>query len=109
MRAFDVFCLPSYANEGVPQALMQAMACGIAVVTTDVGSIADIVTDGVTGVFTPVRDPQALASTLDALLRDAGRRAELGAHAAAAARNRFGEDRMVERMLEVFDAVAAKP
>ena len=31
------------------------------------------------------------------------------AHAAAAARNRFGEDRMVERMLEVFDAVAAKP
>ena len=108
MRSFDVFCLPSYANEGVPQALMQAMACAIPVVTTNVGSIAEIVSDGVTGVFTAPRDPQALAAVLGALLGDATRRAELGARAAAAARERFGEERMVERMLEVFDTVAAR-
>ena len=34
LNAFDVFCLPSYSNEGVPQALMQAMACGIAAVSS---------------------------------------------------------------------------
>ena len=108
LHTFDVFCLPSYANEGVPQALMQAMACGLAVVTTDVGSIAEIVTDGVTGVFTAPRDPDALASTLGALLREPSRRASLGARAEAVARERFGEDRMVERMLAVFSE-AARP
>ncbi|HRE14436.1 MAG TPA: glycosyltransferase, partial [Usitatibacteraceae bacterium] len=51
LPAFDLFCLPSYANEGVPQALMQAMACGLPVVTTPVGSIDEIVEDGVTGVM----------------------------------------------------------
>src|SRR5262249_59068040 len=39
LQAFDVFALPSYANEGVPQAIMQAMACRIPIVTTPVGSI----------------------------------------------------------------------
>jgi glycosyltransferase involved in cell wall biosynthesis len=106
LNAFDVFCLPSYANEGVPQALMQAMACGLAVVTTPVGSIAEIVTDGVTGVFVPPREPEALARALAALLGDADRRAALGARAAAIARERFGEERMLDRMLEVFHAVA---
>ena len=106
LRAFDVFCLPSYANEGVPQALMQAMACGLAVVTTPVGSIPEIVTDGTTGVFVPPREPEALAAALQAMLGDGPRRAALGARAAAIARERFGEERMLDRMLEVFHAVA---
>jgi len=106
LNAFDVFCLPSYSNEGVPQALMQAMACGIAAVTTPVGSIPEIVTDGATGVLVPPRDPMALAAALTALLGDPGRRAALGARAAAVARERFGEERMLDRMLEVFHAVA---
>ena len=107
LHAFDMFCLPSYANEGVPQALMQAMACGLAVVTTPVGAIPEIVSDGVTGVFTPPRDPETLAARLDALLRDPAGRAQLGERAAAVARERFAEARMIDRMLEVFTAVAA--
>ncbi len=59
LRAFDVFCLPSYANEGVPQALMQAMACGLPVLTTPVGSIEEIVHDGVTGILVPPRIREA--------------------------------------------------
>src|SRR6185369_16226472 len=43
LRALDAFALPSYANEGVPQALMQAMAVGIPVVTTPVGAIGELV------------------------------------------------------------------
>ena len=102
MRAFDVFCLPSYANEGVPQSLMQAMACGLPVITTAVGSIPEIVTDGINGVVVPVQDTQALARALAALLDDPARRAALGARALADARERFGEERMVERMIDVF-------
>jgi glycosyltransferase involved in cell wall biosynthesis len=106
MRAFDLFCLPSYANEGVPQALMQAMACGLCVVTTPVGSIAEIVADGETGVLVPPEDAGALRETIASLLADAARRARIGAAAGRAARDTFGDASMVERMLEVFSAVA---
>ncbi len=104
LRAFDVFCLPSYANEGVPQALMQAMACGLPVVTTDVGSIAEIVEDGVNGVMVRPEDPADLARALGALLHDPGLRAKLGERALATARERFGEQRMVEAMAREFAA-----
>ena len=108
MNALDVFCLPSYANEGVPQALMQAMACGLPVVTTPVGSIEEIVTDGETGLLVPPRDAAALRGALAMLLADAGRRACLGGAAALRARERFGEARMVQRMIEVFRAAASR-
>ena len=102
MRAFDLFCLPSYANEGVPQALMQAMACGLAVVTTPVGSIEEIVSHERTGIFVTPQDATALRSALQSLLADDEGRRAIGARAATEARERFGEARMVEGMLEVF-------
>ena len=107
MQAFDVFCLPSYANEGVPHALMQAMACGLPVVTTPVGSIGEIVADGETGVLVPPEDPERLRAALEGLLDDARLRRDLGSRAAAQARERFGEERMVERMVAVFREAAA--
>jgi glycosyltransferase involved in cell wall biosynthesis len=107
MQAFDLFCLPSYANEGVPQALMQAMACGLPVVTTPVGSIEEIVTDGDTGLLVPPENVERLRDAIARLLDDAQTRSRLGARAAGVARERFGEERMVERMLAVFREAAA--
>jgi glycosyltransferase involved in cell wall biosynthesis len=106
LQAFDLFCLPSYANEGVPQALMQAMACGLAVVSTPIGSIAEIVGEGTTGVLVPPGDAQALGTALDRLLADPARREALARNGRAAALERFGEARMVERMIEVFGQAA---
>ena len=108
MQAFDLFCLPSYANEGVPQALAQAMACGLPVVTTPVGSIEELVADGRTGVIVPPSDAQALRQAIVALLADPARRRALGAAALAHARAHLGEAAMVEAMLRVFDAAAAR-
>ena len=105
LQAFDLFCLPSYANEGVPQALMQAMACGLPVVTTPVGSIAEIVQDGDTGLLVEPENPVALRAAIERLLADAPLRARLGARAREAALQRFGEDQMVQRMLDQFMAV----
>jgi len=107
LQALDLFCLPSYANEGVPQALMQAMACALAVVTTPVGSIEEIVTDGVEGVIVPPADPARLRAALASLLDDDVRRLALGERALARARARFGEPLMVDAMLRVFREVAA--
>ena len=104
LQSFDLFCLPSYANEGVPQALMQAMACGLPVVTTDVGSIGEIVTEGVTGVLVKPQDAGAIRAAVEALLQDEAKRRALGEAAASRARERFGEERMVERMVAAFEA-----
>ena len=109
MQAFDLFCLPSYANEGVPQALMQAMACALPVVTTPVGSIDEIVTDGDNGVMVRPEDAQGLRAALAALLDDESRRRQLGERALATARARFGEALMVDRMLTVFREAAGSP
>ena len=60
----DVFVLPTYHAEGLPYALLEAMAGGIPVITTSVAGIPDVVTDGVHGHFVPPRDPQALCRAI---------------------------------------------
>jgi glycosyltransferase involved in cell wall biosynthesis len=71
LHALDAFALPSYANEGVPQALLQAMACGIPVVTTDAGAIAEIARDGSTALVVAKQDAAALAAAIRRLADDA--------------------------------------
>jgi len=73
----DIFVLPS-RNEGLPMAILEAMAFGVPVVATPVGDIREAVEDGVTGVIVPVRDPQALAKALADLVRDPVLRRRLG-------------------------------
>ena len=107
MRAFDLFCLPSYANEGVPQALMQAMACGLPVVTTPVGSIEELVDNGRTGLIVPPSEPPTLAQAIGDLLDNPARRKALGEAAAAEAVKRMGEDAMVDAMIRVFSEAKA--
>jgi len=102
LRAFDLFCLPSYANEGVPQALMQAMATGLAVVTTPVGSIAEIVEDGVSGLLVKPGSADALRDAIDALAANPARREALARKARESALQRFSEDRMADAMQDVF-------
>jgi glycosyltransferase involved in cell wall biosynthesis len=108
LQAFDVFCLPSYANEGVPQALMQAMATGLPVVTTAVGSIGEIVSDGDTGLVIAPQDAAALRIALERLQAEPALRAALSREAHRSAHEKFGEERMVERMEQVFRSAAGK-
>lgn len=65
----DVICLPSY-REGLPTALIEASACGLPIVTTDVQGCREIVTDGFNGLIVPPRDALALADALQRLLTD---------------------------------------
>lgn len=102
LAAMDVFVLPSYANEGVPQAIMQAMAMGLPVLSTPVGSIPEIVTDGETGLLVPPRDVDALRAGLRRLAEDPALRTRLGSAALARARERFADGRMLDAMEVVF-------
>lgn len=100
--AFDVFCLSSH-KEGLGTSLLDAMAFARPVVATTAGGIPDAVVDGVTGRLVPVRQPEALAAALLALLADPESRTAMG----AAGRERFLEEftasRMVEATLRVFE------
>ncbi|HET9651442.1 MAG TPA: glycosyltransferase family 4 protein, partial [Usitatibacter sp.] len=87
-------------------ALAQAMACGLPVISTPVGSIDELVDDGRTGVLVPPSDPTALRAAIDALLGDEARRRQLGEAALQEARARLGEDTMVEAMIRVFGVAA---
>jgi glycosyltransferase involved in cell wall biosynthesis len=73
----DIFALPSYA-EGLPMALLEAMAAAVAVITTPVGSITEIVRDGENGILVPPGDVAALTTALRTLISDDGERNRLG-------------------------------
>src|SRR3954465_12355052 len=67
LQALDIFALPSYANEGVPQALVQAMLAGLPCVTTHVGSIDELAIEGETALVVPPQDVAALRQALERL------------------------------------------
>jgi glycosyltransferase involved in cell wall biosynthesis len=69
LAASDVAILPSYA-EGLPYALLEAMAAGIPVLATSVGAIPDVMTHGIHGLLVPPRDSTAIAEAFAALVRD---------------------------------------
>jgi len=102
LSAFDIFTLPSWGDEGVPQAIMQAMACGLPVVSTPVGGITEAVVADRTGLLVPPRDAHALAEALVRLLRDARLRKVMGAAALQYATENFGMDAMLDQMEAVF-------
>jgi|tagenome__1003787_1003787.scaffolds.fasta_scaffold20900679_2 glycosyltransferase involved in cell wall biosynthesis len=94
LSAMDAVALPS-RFEGLPLVLLEAMACGRAVVGTNVGSIGDALLDERTGLVVPLDDEVALAAALNRLREDPDLRSRLGAAAAGLARERFTLSGMV--------------
>jgi len=107
LGAMDLFVLPSYGNEGVPQALMQAMAMGLAVVSTPVGAIEELVQDNETGCLVPPRNADALANGIIRLLRNPVLRHALGLAGRSAVAARFSQETMLDGMEAVFRLAAA--
>lgn len=106
LQAMDVFVLPSYANEGVPQAILQAMACGIPVVSTSTGAIPEVVRHEATGIIVEPENVEQLRDAIAQLLAEPARRTQLATHAAEAVRTGFSAERMLDRMEAIFYAVA---
>ncbi|MFO1302421.1 MAG: glycosyltransferase family 4 protein [Burkholderiales bacterium] len=104
----EVAVLPSFGDEGVPQSLMQAAACGLPAVSTPVGAIPEAVIDGTTGLLVPPRNPPALAQALVRLMRDDALRARMGRAAHEYAQSSFGIDRMLDAMERVFANVVER-
>ena len=102
-----MFALPPYANEGVPQALMQAMAVGIPVVSTPVGSIDELLRHEETGLIVPPQDANALRAAIERLLGEPALGERLAQAARAWVRDRYSREHMLNSMEAVFRKVTA--
>ena len=99
--AFDVFVLPS-RREVMPRSAIEASAMRRPVVATDIRGCREVVDPGVTGTLVPAKDPVALAQAIAAMLDDPAAAAAMGEAGRMRALDRFDEDAVVERTLQVY-------
>jgi len=95
-----VFMLTS-RNEGTPVALIESLAAGVPVVSTDVGGVRDVVNSDQFGLVTP-GDAEALAAAVGVLLPDPARRHSMGERGRASVVARYGIDRLVDDVERLY-------
>ena len=105
LSAADIVVLTS-DNEGTPLSLIQAGMAGLPVVTTNVGSVPEVVLDGVTGIITAL-DVKEIADALEKLLADKGLRTEYGDAAQKFTLSHFGVKRLVSDHEELYKKLIA--
>ena len=107
LAALDVaVCCSDF--EGGPLSVMEYMDAGLATVATEVGGLPELIEPGLTGALVPARDPDALATAIDALLRDPEGRREMGARARERRRADYALDTWVGRMEELYEELLAE-
>jgi glycosyltransferase involved in cell wall biosynthesis len=100
-HAMDVYVLASW-REGFPRSAMEAAACGLPIVATDIRGCRQVVDDGVTGRLVGVRSPDDLVRAIGDLVDDPDGRRDMGAAAAAKARLEFDQQRVIDTTLETY-------
>ena len=105
LGAADVFCLPS-RHEGLPVSLLEAMQAGLACVTTRVGGIPGVISDGVDGLLVGPSDPEALAEALQRVLLDTELARSLGERARAVVDQSYGIGAAAAAYADLYDELA---
>ena len=99
LAASAIIVLPSYYGEGVPRILLEALACGKPVITTDHVGCRETVDDGKNGFLVPVQDPIAFAAAINLLVRDQALRERFGKASRQKAEREFSEDKVVHSVM----------
>jgi glycosyltransferase involved in cell wall biosynthesis len=103
LHAMDVFVLPSYANEGISQALIQAMMAAIPVVTTSAGAIEEVAFDCHTALVVEPNKSEPLRAAITSVLEDRALAENLATNARAFVLDNHTEAIMVRQMINVFE------
>jgi N-acetyl-alpha-D-glucosaminyl L-malate synthase BshA len=104
LMACDLLLLPSQ-TESFGLAALEAMACGVPVIATDVGGLPEVITNGETGYLCPVGDVNEMAGRALELLRDEGKRLAMGEKARRAALERFNIDMILDQYEGLYNWV----
>jgi glycosyltransferase involved in cell wall biosynthesis len=104
LHAADIFVLPLHA-EGMSNALLEAMACGLPAVATRVGAATSMIADDESGLLVDARDSEGLAEALGRLIGDPKLRARLGAAAAQRVHDRYSIGAVVDRIEQQYQAL----
>jgi glycosyltransferase involved in cell wall biosynthesis len=104
LQASDIFVLPS-EEDAFPLALVEAMACGLPVVSTPVGGIREIISDRQNGLLVEARDFQQLYQAISGLVRDPALSASLGTAALETVQERYSAAIIIKKYCELFRRV----
>jgi glycosyltransferase involved in cell wall biosynthesis len=104
-QTLDIFVLPAVSDEGLPLAILEAMASGLPIVATDVGGTREAVRDGVDGFVVPPNAPDALSAALSTLVDDPTSRIEMGRRALARARSKFSPPHQINAVAASYQAL----
>ena len=104
----DIVCLPSWGGEGVPKALIEAAACELPVVTTDVPGCRDIVRDGVNGFIVPPRTVEPLAGAIRKLIADPDLRVRMGKRGRQIVIEEFSLQHVIDATLALYAEVTSR-
>lgn len=99
--AFDIHVLASH-REGFPRSAMEAAACGLPIIATDIRGCREVVESDRTGLLVPARDPAALEAAIDRLAGDVAARLRMGKLAMAKARREFDHHHIIDRTLDAY-------
>jgi len=102
----DIFVFPSH-YEGMPMAILEALAAGLPIVATAVGGIPELVGDGENGILVPPREPKALAAAIERLCSDVELRARMG-HRSLALSREYDIDRYAHRLAAIYEGIIGK-
>jgi glycosyltransferase involved in cell wall biosynthesis len=106
LKSSDLFCYTSW-YEGFPNALLEAMAAGLPVVTTAFAGADELIEDGVSGRIVACRDDAAACEVLESMLRDEPEARVMGERARCVAAERFSMQAMVRRMTDYYRRLMA--
>jgi glycosyltransferase involved in cell wall biosynthesis len=104
LQQVDIAVLPSY-HEGVPRFLLEAAACGLPLVATDIEGCRVVVRDGVNGFLVPVKDPYALADAIETLIKKPELRRQMGIASRKIVEAEFDERIILNKWLALYDRV----
>jgi len=102
MASLDLLVHPSYANEGVPQSVLQALAMKKAVVASDTGAIKEVIVDGETGFLIRPKDPIMLSDRVIQLYKNPELRKRLGNEGRKLVEEEYSEEAMLDRIEELY-------